>query len=166
MEKISIVIEVIAFFMVTTELYGEVRLNNLHDMLVALHASARYRLERGQKKSITFLNILMSVKNLSVVLLVVVATGTVISTMIFHRPYNSWPPELHTALFIFVLFLLWYEVSHWIGFNAVFLLTGLLIFVDVSVWLLRRAKFKGVLLAVGSILFVTAKALQFCAIDR
>ncbi len=143
----SSIIETVAFFFVTIELYGEERLKHLNDSL--LQSSTRWRL--------TFLRILGFYDG--EVMRQFIAFGLLGSALVLGMAglaHWAGADKIRNAFFgLYVIFLICF------GLAALVKTTVRLaaIPVSISLWLLARARLKGLLLAIGTLLFLLAKAI-------
>jgi hypothetical protein len=149
----SLLLEVVSFFLVTIELYGVERLENLREKIsragsaISVRMSAKLRRSDPLAAYATFTITLTAVGVDLVVLVLSVAqddggpTGILIMTTVL-------------AVLVFVLLPSVTVLTYWTITSAV----------DASTFLLRKGKFEGYLVLLGAILFLTSKGLALTLI--
>jgi hypothetical protein len=152
-ELLSVVLEIVAFFFVTVELYGEERLRELHPRLIS--SLQKIKILRPQdQKDVTDPRVL-----------IVSLIGFIAAYYV--RPFLSYPLSIPVPIppaFIFLVPIAWQFVVFLVwGALTVFPLMWIMIalhwFIHFSLYLLGRLQLKGVLLSIGAIMFVLAKGI-------
>ena len=194
MEHLSILLEIIAFFFVTIDLYGRERLEKLRDKIIKIKIG---RIHDRVKASVTF-KVSSYFISLGILLLIVWYVRAIYSMfMSMLLITNVWMVNLVNIIillaFIYLIFSLatcfymYLKKGDTTMIQKLFLnnilrrLTGLILyFVDKVIylnerlmykvlvfilWLSNFASFDGIMLSIGASLFLVAKVLAYCAVD-
>jgi hypothetical protein len=180
-EQIGIILEIIAFFLVTVDLYGEERLSRLSYRMVKLSKIVSFATIRAQQNFANFLNdvkptwfsprvfanevpstwlwprasivfLMMLVITVLDYLYVSRYTSIVITNVFFNLVLNVIIVAIATSLSVILALVL--------AYIAIVVLTALIVGISVTV---ARLKLSGWMLIVGSALFLFAKGLALFA---
>lgn len=162
MERLSIILEMVAFFLVTTDLYGETRLAVLHERLKESSARLSLKLSRNLQANETNMVRVFSWGFISAQIKGMLIVSTLVFSLVICRLLDAPVSQsmlLATSIILVIVYVIGFEWPTFVALYRENVLQTLIDIVALLRWLLDKKKTSDWLLLVGVISFVMAKGI-------
>jgi hypothetical protein len=162
MERLSIILEIFAFFLVTTDLYGETRLAMLHERLKQSNARLSLILSRHLQANETRMVRVFSRGFVSAQIKGMLIVSTLVVSLVVCKLLDAPVSQsilLSTSIVLVVVYVIGFEWPTLVALYRENVLQTLIYIVALLRWLLDKKKTSDWLLLIGVISFVMSKGI-------